>query len=566
MESGGNDQTIYEFEDFRLIPGEGLLMHKGVPVVLQPKAFAVLELLVRRNGHLVTRSEIIDTIWEESYVEEAAVSKAVYYARHALSDSSKLQFIQTVSRRGYRFVAPVKILNSPEKASSETETISTGYRLKDLDAGRSSVNGSIEPGPTTDANVEVFERSDPSIKPAIDSLPKPTDELISGQGLFRRRHLIAISALVLLATVFLAAYTFYPWSDNAADGGAGSTVKRGTNNEKAYQYYLLAQNFNELRGPEHGRTALEQIDQAVALDPNFARAWATKAYIHRYLAYGPVAIEHSLKSIDAAEKALAIDPNLSEAHSALCFNKFRFEYDFEAAERSCKRAIELDPNSALAHKLYSNFLYTRGRFDESLAEIKKAIDLQPVSYDNHQTYALALYFARKYSEAETQLKQLIPLNPNHGLIYGQLVRTLVQQRKETEALEYLIKLLTLEKENEETIRQIRDIYTRSGWRGVTLERIRIAESHGNARPYDLARLYAVINEKDKAFKLLDQAFRERSTMIAVVEVDPELDLLRGDPRYTEFVRKIAVQNRYSLVPKTGDMSALVRCQNGEVRS
>jgi DNA-binding winged helix-turn-helix (wHTH) protein/TolB-like protein/Tfp pilus assembly protein PilF len=321
----------------------------------------------------------------------------------------------------------------------------------------------------------------------------------------------------------------------------GVAYARGTSNEQAFRYYLLAQNFNELRGTENGRIALEQIDQAIALDPNFARAWATKAYIHRYLAYGSVGIEHSLKSIDAVEKALAIDPILSEAHSSRCFNKFRFEYDFEAAERSCKRAIELDPNSPLAHKIYSNFLYTRGRFDESLAEIKKAIDLQPVSYDNQQTYALALYFARKYPEAETQWKQLIPLNPNHHSIYRHLVSSLVRQGKEPEALEYLIKLLTLENESEETIRQIRAQYSNSGWRDVNCEQIRIAESSGSARPYDLARLYAAVNDKDNAFKYLELAYKERSNMMAVLEVDPEFDALRGDPRYLELLNKLTAR-------------------------
>jgi TolB-like protein/Tfp pilus assembly protein PilF len=327
------------------------------------------------------------------------------------------------------------------------------------------------------------------------------------------------------------------------DRGSDASSARGTNNAEAYRYYLLAQNFNELRGPENGRIALEQINQAVALDPNFARAWATKAYIHRYMGYGSAAIEHSLKSMEAVEKALALDPNLSEAHSTLCFNKFRFEYDFDGAESSCRRAIELDPNSALAHKLYSNFLYTRGRFDESFAEIQKAIELQPVSYENHQPYALALYFARRYSESETQWKQLIPLNPNHNLIYAHLVRSLVQQGKEAEALEPMIKLLSLEKADGETIMRFRDAFARSGWRGVEVERIKLIESRENPASFELARLYASIGDNDNAFKYLEQAHRERSNMIAVLGVDPELDSLRADARYTELLRRIDEKNR-----------------------
>ena len=106
--------------------------------------------------------------------------------------------------------------------------------------------------------------------------------------------------------------------------------------------------------------------------------------------------QQDIKAIEFYEKALAIDPNLSEAYSALCHNKNRYEYDALGAEAACKRALELDPNSSVAHKTFANFLYTRGRFDEALAEIRRAMDLQPVSYRNQQMYALTLYYSRRY--------------------------------------------------------------------------------------------------------------------------------------------------------------------------
>lgn len=75
MESGGKEQRIYEFADFRLIPGEALLLHNGVPIALQLKAFALLTLLVERHGHLVSKSEIMNSIWKDTFVEEGAISK-----------------------------------------------------------------------------------------------------------------------------------------------------------------------------------------------------------------------------------------------------------------------------------------------------------------------------------------------------------------------------------------------------------------------------------------------------------------------------------------------------------
>ena len=111
MEAAAKNGTIYEFDEFQLIPEEDLLLRNGEPIPLNPKAFRVLTLLVERNGHLIHKPEILDLIWEDSFVEEGSLSKAIWFVRHALGDTSKERFIQTVPRRGYRFVFPVTVRN-----------------------------------------------------------------------------------------------------------------------------------------------------------------------------------------------------------------------------------------------------------------------------------------------------------------------------------------------------------------------------------------------------------------------------------------------------------------------
>jgi len=125
------DRIIYEFGNFRLIPGEGLLLQNGQQVALSLKAFSTLVLLVGRHGHLVGKSELIETVWKDAFVEESAVSRCVWTIRNALGEDSKSgTFIQTIPRRGYRFVGPVSILNdASEFLSKPTELISTGFRL-----------------------------------------------------------------------------------------------------------------------------------------------------------------------------------------------------------------------------------------------------------------------------------------------------------------------------------------------------------------------------------------------------------------------------------------------------
>lgn len=324
--------------------------------------------------------------------------------------------------------------------------------------------------------------------------------------------------------------------------GAASTgfrSVRGTNSEAAYSLYLQAMNLSEERGVQNVVKALEYLERAVELDPNYAIAWASKAHLHRD-AVGHTDTgqhEHYQKSMEAIKRALAIDPNLSDAYSALCHNKNRYEFDFTGAEMACKRALELDPNSPVAHKVYANFLYTRGRFDEAIIKIKTAMELQPVSYQNQQIYALTLYFARRYSEAEEQFKRLIELSPSHSFIHGRLILVLQEQGKEAEAFEYLIRMLAIQKEDEKAER-FKTAYRTGGWRGVLIERIKIAEGGENPRYFQLACLHAKIGEKDKALDHLDRAYQERRFEIAILQVEPQLDSLRDHPRYLDLVRRI----------------------------
>ena len=317
-------------------------------------------------------------------------------------------------------------------------------------------------------------------------------------------------------------------------------VKRGTGNQEAYGFYMLAMNLTEERGVEKVQRALDYLDRAVALDPNYAAAWAAKAHAHRDVATHPGTDQHEeyRRSMAAISKARAIDPNLSEAYSALCHNKNRYEYDAAGAEAACRRALELDPNSSLAHKTYANFLYSRGKFDEAIGHIRTAMDIQPVSYRNQQIYALALYYARRYEEAEAQFKRLIELNPNHTHIHRRLIIALEQQGNESEAFEYFIKMLIIQKANDAILERYRTVHRTSGWRGVLIEQIKTAEADANPPSFDLARMYATIGDKNKALEYLEKAYQERSYLIAMLQIEPQLDPLRDDPRYADLVRRI----------------------------
>ena len=166
------------------------------------------------------------------------------------------------------------------------------------------------------------------------------------------------------------------------------------------------------------------------------------------------------------------------------------------------------------------------------------MDLQPVSYRNQQIYALTLYFARRYGESETQWKRLIELSPNHSYIHGRLIRVLEDQGKESEAFEYLIKMFTIQNKDGERVQRFKNAHRTQGWRGIITEQIKTAEADADPDYFQLACLHAKIGEKDEAFQNLEKAYRERSFQIAIIQVEPQLDSLRDDPRFAALTRRI----------------------------
>ena len=324
---------------------------------------------------------------------------------------------------------------------------------------------------------------------------------------------------------------------------SNSTAKRGTTNEEAYRTFLQGMYLIDKRHPAEARKAVEIFEQAVRLDANYAPAWAGKAHAHRAVAnLGGRSInphEEYQKSIEAINKALVLDENLADAHSALCETKLLYEYNFDGAQRECKRAIELDPNSALAHQIYSRLLMGGGRFDEAIGEIKIAIDLEPASLFSQRLYGTILHNARRYDEAVLQFKRVIAMEPNFPTTYNWLSQTLEMQGNHAEAFESWMKLLALVKADEETVQPLKTAYQTFGWQGFLRERVKRFDE-GNLAYFQGAAYNALVGDKDKAFEYLEKSYQRRDYNMFLLKVEPRLDSLRGDPRFDELVKRVGL--------------------------
>ncbi len=191
------------------------------------------------------------------------------------------------------------------------------------------------------------------------------------------------------------------------------TAKRYTTSEEAYRLYLDGMNLTDKRNGDDSRKAAELFEQAIKLDPNYALAYVGLAYAHSTISFwgGDPREEYPI-SKNAVEKALQLDENLAEAFTILGEIQDYYEWDFPAAEKSHRHAIELNPNSSFAHRFYAYHLIAVTHLDEANAEIKTAIDLDPNSMWNQRILGMVLHFARRYDEAITQFKRVVEMDRN----------------------------------------------------------------------------------------------------------------------------------------------------------
>ena len=317
--------------------------------------------------------------------------------------------------------------------------------------------------------------------------------------------------------------------------------KRGTESEEAYRLYLQGKYLHEKRALPESARAVELIDEAIRLDPNYARAWAVKSFAHFVKTSTSRSVSPDVEiqnASEAANKALQLDANLSEGHAALCEIKMSYEWNLPAAEKACRRAVELDPNSTLARQTYSRLLMAVGRFDEAIAEAQAAIDLEPASLLNHRIYGCTLFEARRYDDAIAVFKRTIDLDPNSGTaIYFWLVEALYTKGNEAEAFEWFMKMHTVQKTDGKTLQAYRAAYQSSGWQGVLAVLDDTFEKSDT--PY-FSGVYVNIRlgRKDKAFEYLEKAYQRREWPFAYIKVEPRLDPLRSDPRFDELLKRL----------------------------
>lgn len=250
-----------------------------------------------------------------------------------------------------------------------------------------------------------------------------------------------------------------------------------------------------------------------------------------------------MKAKEAALKALAIDSSLAEAHWSLASMKYWGDYDWLGAEAEFKRATELDPNF---YPYYScaSFLWFAGRHDEAIAQVKRSLEFTPADVGANGLLGVAFYFARRYDQAIEQFRNTLAMSPNEAWLHFNIGLAYEQKVMYEEAIAEIQKAKT-PSEGDESIRvaSLGHIYAVLGKRDKArkvIEELKEQSKRRYLHPYLIALIYTGLSERDQAFKYLEQGYQDRSFFMTYLKVDPRLDSLRSDPRFTDLLRRVGL--------------------------
>lgn len=522
-------KEIYEFGPYRLDVGQHRFERSDdiTNGPLPEKAFQTLVFLVRNQGRLVTKTELLDAIWPDTSVEENNLNKSIHAVRHALGENSPgQQYIETVPKHGYRFIADARRVDSTD----ESVDVETSTSAKRSDIGDD----------------------------------KPILQTAAGQFYVRTATVVVLVGIVGFIAWFVTVWLetteapIISALDTETSSSRNSTT--GSVRSPAYDLYVRGKVKVGSENREDTEAAIIVLEEAVAVDPNFAGAYAQLARGYNTIAFkyssdserkrfyelAEVAVEKALalnpelaeghfargliiwtntkmfpheKAIQSYKRSLSLDPSLDETHHQLSLVYSHIGL-MDEADQSLARALELDPNNTLAHFRVGVYRAYRGRFDEAIAIFKTVPrDFTPLLVE--RSTAEALIQAGRPEEAEAIADEYVRSHPNDegGSITSVKALLLAKAGKQKEAEEAIGRAL-----------QIGEGY-----------------GHFHHTMYNVASAFAIMNRPDEAVRWLEAAAENGFPNYTYFQIDPNLENIREHPRFIDLMKKLKPQwERFTL--------------------
>lgn len=481
---------VVRFGAYQLDTPSGELLKNGRRVRLAQQPFQVLALLLERPGELVTREELQHAIWPaDTFVDaEVGLGSAVYKLRQALDDTAdNPRFIETIPRRGYRFIFPI-----PAVSDQETNPAS-----------------------------------------ALPSAPR------------RSRF-----ALLYVAVLCALAFVLFAFIDrDVREGRRRETAPVSTEAQHAYEMGMYEASMwtrDDLnRSVEYFQKALRAEPRFARAWAGLAHTYQLQGD------FGFKSPSDALASTKtAALKAIEYDDSLAEAHTAMA-GALVNEWSWLAAEREMRRALALDPNNADSHQMYGYALLSQARMEEGIAEMQRARALDPLSPNKANSLAVAYYYAGRYDDALAVWRAItaVEVNTNRrrmrvAFIYG-------RKKMPAESIAELVAYFHgrgLAQVAGKVQRIYSQSGYETAARTAYREDATAGNSSDDVanNSFRIAQDYALLGDRDRAFAWLNKAVIEHGIGVTFVAVEPRLGSLRSDPRFLAILRTVGVPSRADL--------------------
>jgi TolB-like protein/DNA-binding winged helix-turn-helix (wHTH) protein/Tfp pilus assembly protein PilF len=651
--------SIFRFGPYESRPRTRELYKHGSKVKVRPQPLQLLNLLLSRAGDVLTREELRQQLWSsETFVDfEHSLNTSVKEMRAVLNDSAnEPQYIQTLPRLGYRFIAPVEIVERendrpPSRQQVDTSSFSQAgsapvvreFGVAEFPPANSPdvplvrvpswrwwalpglaamlvviavgllqwsrprtrpelVNGSIMlavlpfENLTGDAGQEYFSdglteemiaqlgRIDPQhmgviartsvmhYKNSAEQLDQIGRELgvqyVLEGSVRRDSDKVRITAQLIRTKDQTHVWTHqYDREVNSLLSLQGEIaqeisdaiqvtlgerkpgevspppIPHAPKSYAAYDLYLQGRYFWNKRTTQGLQQAVECFEQAIAKDPDYARAYAGLADSLALMSSYDVASPSVLipKARAAALKALELDDKLAEAHASLALIAQNYDWDWQSAEKEYRRAIELDPNYATGHHWYAEHLAFRGRFDEAFAEIERARQLDPLSLIIQVDNGAILFFSRQYDRAIEQFQAVLKVEPTFPRA-RMMDYAYAQQGRYAEALAD-IEIWRRVDNTYWILIEEGYVYGRAGQPAEArraLEKLKLMNRGGKIDPFGLVPVYVGLGDKDQAFAWIEKSIANHSPGPIALKVDPIYEPLRSDPRFQSVLQRLGL--------------------------
>jgi TolB-like protein/Flp pilus assembly protein TadD len=566
------------FGAFRADLLSGELYKQGRKIKLQQKPFQILAALLDRPGKVVTREELRRQIWPpDTFVDfDHSLKTAISKIREALGDSAeKPRYLETLPRRGYRFIAAVEELPTAVSLGGQIRVAVLPFENLSNDREQEYFSDGITEETTAQlggaqsqqlaviarTSAMQYKRTDKrldqigqelnvnhivegSVRRAGDrvritaQLIRVSDQTHLWARSYERdlRNILALQSEVAraISNEIQVKLTPQHWARNVSALPA---------NRQAHEAYLRGRYCLNKQTQEGIQKGIDYFQQAIVHDSRYALAYAGLAD-----AYGIQAASGWLAPSIAREKALAvaqtaleIDDRLSEAHRVQGAARFCFDWEWKQSEEELLRALDLNPTDAEAHRVYAFYLQAVGRVEEGIAEVERARELDPLSLLIETALGEALYFARRYEAATTQCRRALELDPDYMPARFNLGRALVETGKGGEAIGEFKK--ATRRREALYLAGLGYAYARSAQqeraRGV-LAQLETLAGRKYVSAYERAKVHIGLGQEERAIEWLERAYAERAVGLVAVRVDPVFDSLHAHPRFEALWRRMGL--------------------------